>query len=76
MTREMRFGEGDHARHSGCAGEFVPHRTDRFEPEIPDDALKQIAQQRLIPQALGFTVRSFDQPFRSYDHPINLRREK
>ena len=60
VTREMRFGEGDNARHSGRSGEFVPDRTNRFETEILDDALKQIAQQRLIPQALGFTVRSFD----------------
>jgi len=44
MACEMRFGESDHARHAGCAGELVPNRTDRLEAEILDDALKQIAQ--------------------------------
>ena len=70
MAGEVGFGQGDHARNACFAGKFVPYGADSFETQIVNHSAEQIAQYKFVTKALRVAARSFDQPFRSYDHSI------
>jgi hypothetical protein len=74
VTGEVRFGQGDEAGHPAFAFELMPDAfVDCFQAKIVNDTRENSAKRRLITQYVSVASRSLDKPFRSNDHPVNLK---